>query len=74
MRLVTEREASEVLSCTVAALRKWRRERRGPAWIKLGRLVRYEEHALAEFIERHTVGTPAAPGLAHIFPLTKRTS
>ena len=53
MKLMTEDETAVALSCTKAALRRWRRERRGPRWIKLGRLVRYRESDLEVFIERN---------------------
>jgi predicted DNA-binding transcriptional regulator AlpA len=54
MQLLTERETAERLRCTEAALRRWRRERRGPRWVKLGRLVRYKEGDLEAFIEQST--------------------
>jgi hypothetical protein len=54
MRLMTEDETAVALSCTKAALRRWRRERRGPRWIKLGRLVRYRDNDLEVFIEQNT--------------------
>ena len=52
--LLTENEASEILNCTKAALRRWRRERRGPDFIKIGRLVRYRESDLLDFIDINT--------------------
>jgi hypothetical protein len=39
--LLTEKQASRVLTVSVAALRRWRIERRGPRYLKLGSLVRY---------------------------------
>lgn len=54
MRLLTERETSELLKCTVAALRRWRRERRGPRFVKLGRLIRYRDSDLEDFVEQCT--------------------
>ena len=58
--LLTERETAERLRCTVAALRRWRREHRGPKWIKLGRLIRYSIADLESFIAASTEGP--APG------------
>ena len=44
MRLLTESEVSEILRCTKAALRRWRREERGPRFIRVGRLIRYRAY------------------------------
>ena len=54
MQLLTEGETSKVLQCTKAALRRWRRERRGPRFVKLGRLIRYSQSDLENFVERST--------------------
>ena len=54
MQLLTENKASEILNCTTAALHRWRREGRGPDFIKIGRLVRYRESDLMEFIDTNT--------------------
>ena len=64
MQLLTESEASKILCCSVAALRRWRREHRGPWFVKLGRLVRYDDRALEAFVLAHTEGgpTPAVAG------------
>jgi excisionase family DNA binding protein len=47
---LTERELSQVLKCSVAALRTWRRKN-GLPFIKLGRLVRYELRAVLAWFE-----------------------
>jgi hypothetical protein len=39
--LVTEVEAARLLSISRAALRRWRREGRGPAFARLERCIRY---------------------------------
>lgn len=48
---LNEREASAYLSITVAALRRWRIEKRGPAFIKMSRAVRYSKTDLDAFAE-----------------------
>lgn len=48
--LLTEREVAKKLRLSVAALHKWRREGRGPAWVKLERAVRYPATDLQAFI------------------------
>jgi predicted DNA-binding transcriptional regulator AlpA len=52
-RLLTEEEAARILSCSTALLRKWRLIKDGPAYCKVGRLVRYPEADLRAFIERN---------------------
>ena len=39
--LLTETDVSKRLNISLAALRRWRLERRGPQYIKCGALVRY---------------------------------
>jgi hypothetical protein len=41
VNLMTEQEVSRRLSVSVASLRRWRLLRRGPAFVKVGSLVRY---------------------------------
>ena len=65
MQTLTEREVAELLRCSVAALRRWRREHRGPHFVKLERLIRYPVSDLREFLDQNTIGsTPqtSAPG------------
>ena len=40
LNLMTEEQVSKLLHVSVASLRRWRLERRGPAFIKVGSLVR----------------------------------
>jgi len=63
MRLLNERETSQLLGCSVAALRKWRLLEVGPAYVKVGRLVRYAEADLVAYLDAHRV-EPAAAGVA----------
>jgi len=48
----TEKEVATYLRCTTAALRRWRRERRGPTWMKVGRLVRYRREDVIEYLNK----------------------
>jgi hypothetical protein len=50
-----EKEAAIVLGCSVAALRKWRLLGKGPAYCKVGRLVRYAAGDLQAYLEAHRV-------------------
>ncbi len=55
--LLNEREAAGVIACSVALLRKWRLFDQGPAYCKIGRLVRYRQEDLNSFLDSHRVET-----------------
>jgi hypothetical protein len=57
-----EKEAAIVLGCSVAALRKWRLLGKGPRYHKIGRLVRYADADLAEYLDANRVEPVAAGG------------
>ena len=44
--LLTEEDVAQQLHVSVASLRRWRIERRGPQFIKVGSLVRYRPEEL----------------------------
>ena len=55
--LVTEREAARLLAVSPAALRVWRREKKGPEAVRLGRrAVRYSRDSLIAYIVRCAEG------------------
>ena len=56
---VTERETSKLMAVSVAALRRWRREHRGPPFLKIGRMVRYRRQDIEEFLADCTVSQGA---------------
>ena len=47
---LTETEVAQIFKCTRAALRRMRREKRGPRFIHVGRLVRYPLADVEAFI------------------------
>lgn len=49
--LITEHDVADWLGMSVQALRRWRTERRGPAYVKMGKAVRYERAAVQTYIE-----------------------
>jgi hypothetical protein len=57
MQLHTESETAGLLRCTKSALRRWRREARGPKFYRLGRLIRYEASDLAEWLYANYAGS-----------------
>jgi hypothetical protein len=52
---VCEKEAAKELGVAVQTLRNWRHIRRGPAYLKLGRSVRYRVEDILIFIEKHRI-------------------
>lgn len=60
-RLLTPKQAAEVLGVPEGTLAQWRSQRRGPAFIKLeGRLVRYRARDLEGYITCSSVETVAS--------------
>jgi hypothetical protein len=58
--LFNERDAARVISCSVALMRKWRLFGEGPAYCKIGRLVRYQQRDLNAFLDSRRVETGGA--------------
>jgi len=50
-QILDERAAAAYLGLSVKTLQGRRGQRRGPAWVKLGRSVRYRREDLDQFIE-----------------------
>jgi excisionase family DNA binding protein len=55
--LMTEKEAAAYLKLSANTLPSWRCRGQGPAYIKLGRSVRYRKSALDQYLEEQTVET-----------------
>lgn len=53
--VVREGEAARLLGVSIAALRRWRRERRGPSFVRLERCVGYRMADLEAFLTSNTV-------------------
>ena len=49
----TEARAAEHLNLKVATLRAWRHQNRGPAFVRLGRAIRYLRSDLDDFLRMH---------------------
>ena len=54
--LLTETEVSQVLRVSLATLRKWRVDKRGPRYIKIGPLVRYQLEDLRQWLSSLPTG------------------
>jgi len=51
-QLVTEKAAAEALAVSIAALRLWRREGRGPRFVHVERCVRYDVRDLTNYLNQ----------------------
>ena len=51
--LLTTTELAKMTGLAVITLIHWRGEKCGPAYVKLGRAVRYEREAVAQFFSEH---------------------
>jgi hypothetical protein len=58
--LLTEEDVAEQLHVSVASLRRWRLERRGPQFIKVGSLVRYRPEELETWLAALPTGGSGA--------------
>lgn len=63
MSNLDDRSAAAFLGCSVALMRRMRRENRGPRWTRIGRLVRYPENWLLEYLEEHSSANRKAADL-----------
>jgi predicted DNA-binding transcriptional regulator AlpA len=55
--ILTEREVWEEYGLTIPFLRRARRERRGPRFLKVGRMVRYRRADIEAYLAKYTVET-----------------
>jgi predicted DNA-binding transcriptional regulator AlpA len=53
-KLISTKQAAEMLGTTVGTLKSWRSRGIGPNWVKLGAAVRYDVEELLDFIKRNT--------------------
>ena len=54
--LMTETEVAKRLNVSLASVRRWRLERRGPAFVKVGALVRYRPEDLDAWLSALPTG------------------
>ena len=62
--LMTDDEVSKRLNVSVASLRRWRLQGRGPAFLKVGALVRYRPEDLETWLAALPTGGTVAERLA----------
>ena len=56
---MTEKEVAGQLNVSLATLRRWRLERRGPQFVKVGALVRYRPEDLEQWMAALPTGRAA---------------
>jgi hypothetical protein len=61
VNLMTEHEVSKRLNVSIASLRRWRLLQRGPAFVKVGSLVRYSPEKLEAWLAGLPTGGTARP-------------
>ena len=52
MALISEQDLAEQLKLDPDTLRRWRNEGGGPAFVRLGRVIRYDENTVATWLQR----------------------
>jgi len=57
--LLTERDVAKLLRVSLAAVRKWRLQERGPKYLKIGSLVRYRRSDLDVWLNSLPTGGAA---------------
>ena len=55
--ILNERQVQELYGFTIPYLRRTRRERRGPRYLKVGKLVRYRKSDIEAYLAAHQVDT-----------------
>ena len=60
MRVVREWEAAKLMAVSTAALRRWRREGRGPKYIRMERCVGYLTTDLESYLRNQRSGQSEA--------------
>lgn len=56
-RLLTRREAANVLSLSIKTLEAWALKGRGPKFVRMGTRVAYRQSDLNRWIEEHVAST-----------------
>jgi excisionase family DNA binding protein len=62
-RALTEKEVATRLAVSPFTVRAWRRQGRGPAFMKLGRAVRYRPEAVETWAHEATIATSLSSDL-----------
>jgi predicted DNA-binding transcriptional regulator AlpA len=55
--ILNERQVQEMYGFSIPYLRRTRRERRGPRYLKVGKLVRYRKSDIEAYLSAHQIDT-----------------
>ena len=55
IELLTAKEAAAFLKVSVVTLAKWRGQKKGPAYTRTGRTVKYDRKALEAYLKKNIV-------------------
>jgi predicted DNA-binding transcriptional regulator AlpA len=55
MKVVNDQESAEILGVAPQTLRNWRSLRKGPPYLKIGRVVRYREEDLIAYLDKRRI-------------------
>jgi len=58
-QVINETQAAEILGRAVQTLRNDRHLRKGPAYLKLGRSIKYRVNDLVDYMEKHRIDPEA---------------
>lgn len=56
-QVLTEREVEREYGFSISYLRRVRRERRGPRFLKIGKMVRYKKFDIESYLSAHAIET-----------------
>jgi excisionase family DNA binding protein len=59
MEIYSVKEACSYLKVSIHTLNKWRSEKKGPPYIKMGRYVKYNRESLDRFLKNHEIDPTA---------------
>lgn len=65
-RLINERQVADLVGVSVATVRRWRVQNRGPRYLKIGALVRYCPRAVRYWLNAQPTG--GDPDSARVWP------
>jgi predicted DNA-binding transcriptional regulator AlpA len=63
VEVLNERQVQELYGFSIPYLRRARREKRGPRFLKLGKLVRYRRSDIEAYLNAHAVETVHEPAV-----------
>ena len=60
-QMLSEKQAARILAVSIAALRRWRSEGRGPEFTRLERCIRYSTKSIERWLAENSSGDRKPP-------------